>query len=184
MRKVLAYRFLSLAFLSTILFSNHCLAGFIFSPSFSFLESEDTDLGDYSRGSDIDIRLGYQFKFGFYIGALYSLSDQEFDDFSLGNSGFLAGPTVGLTTKGMYLFVTGIVVGDRDLNTGLVKYTRARGLQIDLGYAARLSKNFRLGPQLTYKTIEYQNAEFSGIASPTDYNWDAFTPYITLWLQF
>lgn len=172
-------------FLSLLLLAPKAWAGFVFAPALSFLSnSEPRSVDEPNRSVDVDFRLGYKFKFGLYIGGFYGLTDQEFDVFNNGNSGFLAGPTIGLANSGVYLFVTGVILGDRDLNSGLVKYTGARGLQIDLGYGAPLSKNLRLGPQITYRTIQYEDAELNGFPNPTDYQFESITPYITLWLQF
>ena len=158
-------------------------ANYLFAPSLSYLERNTNDNGTSSdvKLTKIDLKLGYVFDFGMYLGGVYSLSDENFGTDS---SDYTLGFSAGYIRDGFFGILTYHLLGERDLAAGGIKYSGASGFQLDTGYVIPLTDNLSLGPQLSWSDVKYRDQENSGIATSANYDWSGITPYFTLWFMF
>ncbi len=159
-------------------------AKILFTPSITYMSQEqeispapavDTKL------TIIDLRLGYVFDFGLYVGGLYSIQDH---DLLSDSSDSLLGPTLGYYNAGFLVAGTFYVYGEKDITNGSGKYSGVSGYQIDVSYAVPVTENFRMGPQLTYHSYEYSDLEVNGISGSADLKFSSITPYFNLTFVF
>ncbi|MCJ8276131.1 MAG: hypothetical protein MJK18_04755, partial [Bdellovibrionales bacterium] len=90
-------------------------AGLVFSPSFTFMSRELSDNNNPTQKEEltmIDVKLGYIFEMGLYVGGLYSLIDDELTD--VASSDFHFGPSIGYYNSGFFVAATYYVFGQRD----------------------------------------------------------------------
>ena len=108
--------------------SQLALAGFVFSPSVSYLERDLNDNGTETEAklSMVDLRLGYQLDMGLYLGGIYSIASEDI----LGGdtTNFLVGPSVGYFYSGFLAIITYHLFGERDLSVGNQKYSGGKRL--------------------------------------------------------
>lgn len=164
--------------------SQAALAQYMFSPSVSYLDRELNDNSNPAASSNlsiIDMKLGYIFDMGLYIGALYSLID---DEITSDSSDFHFGPSIGYYNSGFFVSGTFYIFGERDLAAGNTKYADVSGFQLDFAYAVPINKTLSIGPQITYHKVKYSDAQVSGLSSPTSYEWKGITPYAALFVNF
>ncbi len=132
-----------------------------------------------------DLRLGYVLPMGLYLGGMYSYIDSEVCSGSCSdNSGFLIGPSVGYSSlTGFYTILTYHIMGEQGDS---VKYTGGKGPQVDVGWIFPISTYVAIGPQLTWRSIEYDKQEVSalGITQDTDLKQTSIAPYVSLWFMF
>lgn len=158
-------------------------AGYVFAPAITYYERETHDTGNFSeaRLTTLDLRVGYLFDFGLYVGGLYSMSDEKL---AVDVTDFVFGPTVGYKYGNVYALLTYHLIGDRDLSSAGYRYSKGSGVQVDIGYLVPVTETFSLGPQLSYKNVKYSDVEIQGTQSAADYKWNGITPYFSLWFHF
>ena len=172
-----------------LLISQVSVAQVIFSPGIGYYstETETTDPAPSSSSSTenrIDLRFGYVLPMGLYVGGMYSMVDSETCSGSTcsDNSGFLAGPTIGYNSyTGFYALMTYHIMGEQGDGT---KFTGGTGPQVDLGWVFPLSAYFSIGPQITYRSIEFAERESNGVTVDTDRTATSIAPYLSLWFMF
>lgn len=159
-------------------------ANIVVSPGVSYISDkrDETTPGVSSSESQetlIDARLGYILPMGLYLGGMYSSTNSNGTD----NSGNMMGPTVGYfsSTTGFYSLLTYHISGEFGDTT---KYTGAQGPQVDVGWIFPVTRYFSIGPQLTWRSIEYSKRETAGVSVDTDYKRSTIAPYISLWFMF
>lgn len=151
-------------------------ASFDLSPS---LGTYKTDTG--ASYSQVEMRLGYTFDFGLYVGGLYSLSSTKFVQNA--DSYYIA-PTVGYNYMNLYVLASYIIAGEQDLASGGVKYGKASGTQFTFGYALPINEEVFFGPELNVRTVEYKDEEVQGIAGPTTRKDSTIYPSLAFWFRF
>jgi len=159
-------------------------ANIVVSPGVSYISNKydqttpSADIGD-STQTLVDVRLGYILPMGLYLGAMYSHIGG--DDAS--SSGNMMGPTVGYFSSmtGFYTLLTYHISGEFGDTT---KYTGAQGPQVDLGWIFPVTRYFSIGPQLTWRSIEFSKIESGPISVDTDFKRSTVAPYISLWFMF
>lgn len=137
---------------------NMAFANFQFSPSISTFKSDDE-----ATTTQLELRLGYAFDFGLFVGGFYSLGSDKFLEHT---NQYYLGPMVGYQYKGAYVLASYILTGEQDLSSGGVKYSGTTGYQGTIGYRMEIAKDVFLGPELTMRTVEFENREVQGIAAP------------------
>lgn len=156
-------------------------AQIVFAPAASYLKIEDEDAsGSLSETelSSYDFKLGYLHESGLYLGGMYTILGVN------DNDGYSAGPTVGFNHySGFFALFTYHLVGEMDNGPGLTM-TDGMGPQVDLGWVFPLTSSFHIGPQITYRSINYQKAETSTGSADIDYTRSNILPYITMWFKF
>lgn len=171
-------------------------AQFVISPGINYVsvKTEATTPATVSAEGDglgIDMRLGYIFPMGFYIGGMYSYLSGSFAFApSLGSdakdSGSLLGPTIGYyNPMGFNMLFTYHLMGDSksELNGVTATFKGASGFQFDIGWNFPITSVFGLGPQITYKSIEYGKVD-TGTEVTTDYKYTTIDPYLAFWFMF
>ncbi len=140
------------------------------------LDSETTELR-------ADIKLGYVLPMGLYLGGMYAHIDQEVCGGGCADSsGFLIGPSVGYhSLTGFYLLGTYHIMGEQGDTS---KFTGGKGPQVDIGWVFPVSTYVAIGPQLTWRSIEYDKLESAGTSQDTDYKQTSIAPYLSLWFMF
>lgn len=158
-------------------------ATILFTPSITYMEQELDDNGTQgdAKLTFIDLRLGYVTSFGLYLGGLYSIHDY---DLLADSSDSYFGPSIGYYNSGFLVVGTYYIFGERDITSGGTKYSGVNGFQIDLSYSVPITPMISVGPQLTYHSIEFDEAQNSGISSSTDYSISGVTPYFNITFMF
>ncbi len=148
--------------------------------------SLNPSLGFYKAGNDdsvsqLELRIGYAFDFGLYLGGFYDLTSQKFVEDA---DEFYGGIHVGYEYGGAYALVGYVLAGDQDLNSGGIKYTGARGLQVTAGYRLLITEDVYLGPELTYRKVSFEDQETQGVAGPTSRYDTVLIPSVALLFKF
>lgn len=151
-------------------------ANFSFSPAISTFKTDD----DLSM-TQLELRLGYSFDFGLYLGGMYSLASDRFLDHT---NHYYLGPQVGYEYGGAYVLATYILTGEQDLASGGVKYSGTTGYQATVGYRIAVAEDIYLAPEFTYRTVEFDNREVQGIATPGDRKDTHILPSVAVLFKF
>lgn len=160
--------------------------GLLFNTNFTMtsrkLDMNDAPIGEY-RATQLDTKVGYVFNFGLFAGAQlnYALGSTARTGPDTDSTAYSVGPTIGYSCSmtGLFLSATYHLLGVTDFS-GVGKYEKANGYQIDLGYPMKVSESLKLGPQLTLKRIDLEDGT-NGLA---DTKVKELTPYFGLWLYF
>jgi hypothetical protein len=163
--------------LFTILFLPQVsMASFVLNPSVGFYKT-DTD----NSLTQFELRIGYAFDFGLYVGGFYDLTTQKFVEDA---DEFYGGVHIGYEYGNVYGLIGYVVAGDQDLNSGGVKYTGATGVQATLGYRLLLTEDVYLGPELTFRRVSFDDEEIQGVAAPTNRQDEVLIPSIAVLFKF
>ncbi len=152
------------------------LAGFSLNPSYSWYR---TDTG--TSQSQFELRVGYAFENGLYVGGFYDLVSQKFVELS---SDYYVGVHVGYECHGAYGLLGYVVNGDQDMTSGGVKYSGASGVQFTAGYRLLLTEDVYLGPEITYRKVSFKDREISGLAGETNRHDEVLIPGIAVNFAF
>ncbi len=164
---------------SFLLLTTVSQAAVVFSPAVSYLsfETEEGGVSSESSVTYVDARLGYILPMGIYLGGMYAIENNE------NNSSYYGGLSVGYYNSGFSLIGTYHLLGEYDPD-GASKYTGASGIQVDLSYAFMVASNFALGPQISYRSVEYDKLEVSGVEFDSTRKETQILPMINLWFMF
>ena len=162
------------------------LAQFVVSPGIGYYsdKSEINNTESESTETRLDARFGYVLPMGLYLGGTYSYFNQENCSGSTctDGGGNMLGPTIGYySMRGFYTLFTYHITGEAGDDP---KFTGAQGPQVDVGWVFPLSSFFAIGPQLTWRSIEYDKVETSGVSQDTDLKNTSIAPYVSLWFMF
>lgn len=152
-------------------------AAFVLNPALGLYRSdEDNGL------TQLELRIGYQFESGLYLGGFYDLTSQKFVEDA---DEFYAGVHIGyVCPTGVYALLGYVIAGDQDLDSGGVKYTGATGVQATLGYKMLLAEDVYLGPELTYRRVSFEDEEIQGAPGKTNRNDEVIVPGFSMLFKF
>lgn len=151
-------------------------AGFSLNPSYGVYRTDAQN-----SMSQIELRVGYEFDMGLYLGGFYSLASQKFIDDS---SDYYVGVQAGYSCHGVYGLVGYVINGDQDLTSGGIKYSGAHGLQVTAGYRVLLMEDVYIGPELTYRKVSFDDIEVSGLATEASRYDEIVIPSIAVNFKF
>ena len=151
-------------------------AGFSLNPSYGVYKTDTQN-----SMSQLELRVGYEFEMGLYLGGFYSLASQKFIDDS---SDYYVGVQAGYVYKGVYGLVGYVINGDQDLTSGGIKYSGAHGLQVTAGYRAELMEDVYIGPELTYRKVSFDDIEISGLGTEASREDEIVIPAIAVYFAF
>lgn len=176
---------LPLVFFASLLIGFQANAAILFAPSVTFMQQslKDNALPEAeNKLTVIDVRLGYVTDFGLYLGGLYSLHDHN----NLADSSdSYFGPSVGYYNSGFFIAGTYFLYGERDLTNGAGKYAGVSGYQVDVAYTVPVTESLRIGPQLTYHSIKFDELLApGGIGTPSDYALTGLVPAFNFMFVF
>lgn len=159
--------------------------GMAFNPSIATYRNDNdtvkaTGLSGRSM-TQIELRLGYEYDFGLFVGGFYSLGSDKFLDHT--NQWYL-GPMVGYQFMGAYVLAAYILTGENDLASGGLKYSGTTGYQGTIGYRAEIVEGIFLGPEFTFRSVEFDNREVQGIVNPGDRSDTHVLPSIAVFFKF
>ena len=178
-------KFLILASVSLLIFSSYGQAQVVFSPGLAYLSDTQEQTDPTSSNVETsqlraDIRLGYILPMGLYVGGMYAYNSVDVN--GTDSTGFLAGPSVGYhSMMGFYTMLTYHILGETGDTT---KFTGAKGPPVDIGWVFPLTSSFALGPQITYRSVEFDKIETAGSSIDTDLKQTSIAPYLSLWFMF
>lgn len=177
-----------LPFLVLLFLTPPVLAQLVISPGVGYYTNTTEESGAEvdSKQTRVDARIGYILPMGLYLGGNYAFTSGESCASGQGcsdESGFLIGPSLGyFSMMGFYTLFTYHIMGEQG---DADKYTGGKGPQLDLGWVFPLTSYFSIGPQLTWRSVEYDKFEASGAtAVDTDRKETSIAPYISLWFMF
>lgn len=166
-----------IAIFVTLLVVNVSQAQIVFAPGVTYTSNKWQNTGatvSDSKTTIFDLKLAYLHSSGLYLGGMYS-SMKVGDD-----SAYAAGPTLGYNHySGFYALFTYHLLAQYQRNGGS-KLTDGMGAQIDFGWVFPLTSMFSLGPQITYRSLNFKK----DAGATTDQTWTSINPYISLWFQF
>jgi len=151
-----------------------------FSPSASYFTQDDEVDGVTSESelSTYDFKLGYVHSSGLFLGGMYQMSSVNDDKATA------VGPTLGFKHfSGFYALFTYFLMAEQD-SGATTTFTDGMGPQIDVGWMFPLTYMFYIGPQISYRSINYSKADISGASTEVDYTRSNVLPYISLWFRF
>ena len=175
--------------LATLVLTSPALAQLIFAPGVGYVDrqteaTQPATVDQSSAETRFDLKLGYVLPMGLYLGGMYAFLDSEdcVGNTCSDSSGFYAGPSIGYhSLTGFYALFTYQILGEvGDTN----KLTGAQGPQVDLGWVFPLTSYFAIGPQITYRSIEYDKLETPTGSQDTDTKDTSIAPYVSLWFMF
>lgn len=123
--------------------------------------SQETEFGSAKSEyavTNIDGTLGYIFSSGLYLGGIFNSTTVDTGDKITGSH---YGVSVGYVRSGWLIHAHYLLGGTVDDDAG-GDLEKGAGYQVDLGYNFNLGGAFFLGPQITYRTMEY---EFKDVAT-------------------
>lgn len=164
-------------------------AEFVFSPTFSYRQDKiETSSGTTDQKETIlNFRMLYQLGGGLAVGGLYSMDTVDSGDGQT-EKATAYGPSIGFLPQGpgFNLIGTYLVFAEREYkqSSSMIKYKDGKGMQIDVGYALMVGK-FGLGPQLSWRSIEYKKVQLNGgTDSSTTLKLTEIRPMIALFFSF
>jgi hypothetical protein len=130
-----------------------------------------------------DFKMGYIFRGGFYFGLLYSGDTQDIDTTSPKTNRESLGLTFGIVRRG-FSFMGSYMPYSRQSISGaldVTEYSKGSGFQLDFSYYFRLGRFLSIGPQLAYKSYQYNEAEdLTNFDSTANSKHRVLTPMLSL----
>jgi hypothetical protein len=118
-----------------------------------------------SKEMNSDVKLGYQMPSGLYLGLIY-VNDATESSQKTSLNGY--GPSVGYSSDVWFIHAHSILSSEFDPIVGdSSKYTKGSGLQIDLGYLFPFGASFRMGFELSHRTLEFKALTTSSVDDTT-----------------
>lgn len=162
-------------------------AEWVFSPALSYRTEKvkDTVGGVVNTTTDTsnftaDLRMLYAVSGSVYFGGMYKIIKNT--SFSADTTGSAAGPTLGFSTGGFSMFATYHLMGDYKTTT--TSYTDGKGLQLDFSYHVMVGGNFGLGPQISYRDVQYAKYTTGGVTASDPHEVSTWDPYIAIFFVF
>jgi len=180
-----ALALVSASVFSSVLLSSTASAEILFSPTLNYTETKVENPGNSKvRSTAIDLRLGYVGGSGLYLGGLYNT--ETIDDGGPKDKKTSIGPSVGwVHNSGFNLIATYHVFNtEYEVNGGAQKFTEGKGPQIDIGWLFKMGSMFSLGPQFTWRSIEYGKVESGGVKVDSDTTITEIRPMVAFGFQF
>jgi hypothetical protein len=134
---------------------NIATANFEFSPSLSVFKTDKEE-----SSSQVELRMGYTFESGLYAGGYYSIASDRFIEYV---NQYYLGIHLGYSYKGLYALAGYALTGEQDFVSGGVKYSRPEAYSATLGYRMEVTTNVFLGPEFTWRQVEYTSREVQGV---------------------
>ena len=175
-----------LPILLSMVIASPALASFVLSPGVGYFSAKREETAPLTVSGQttelrLDFKVGYILPMGLYVGGMYASTNS--DDGTNSNGGNLMGPTIGYySMMGFYSLFTYHILGEEDF--GSDKYTGAQGPQADIGWIFPLTSYFAIGPQITWRSIEYDKFESNGTSVDTNRKDTSIAPYVSLWFMF
>jgi len=148
-----------LILLTIFVLPNMAFAGFNLNPSFGIYKSNTEN-----NNSQIELRLGYTFDMGVFVGGFYTLASDKFIDDS---DEYYLGPIVGYQWNGLYGLAGYVASSAQDMKSGGTKYSSGEGYQATIGYRMLVAEDMYLGPELEWRNVKYSSKEIQGVGAPT-----------------
>jgi hypothetical protein len=174
-------------FIFSLFLANTVFASFVINPSVSYM-SRETEMTQPAAASGkqsetrIDVKLGYVLPMGLYLGGMYASTSEK--NGTVTDKGSSIGPTIGyFSMMGFYTLFTYYIIGQMD-STPPNKFTGGKGPQVDVGWVFPISAYFSIGPQITWRSLEYNKFETAGVSLDSDYKATSIAPYLSLWFMF
>jgi hypothetical protein len=169
-----------------------------FSPTVFYSDFNDKDDNSTSNASSssknmlIDLRLGFMMLEGIYVGGIYSTEQGSGSSNGVDTlrDGKRYGPSIGLILSDFNFLIHYFVSADLGTKSGSTQndYSDGSGLQFDAGWKFMLFDIVGIGPQLTYRNINYKKATQttstgSSVGTNT-YNRSETEPRLAFWVTF
>lgn len=169
---MLKYIVLIVALVPSIAFAN-----IEFSPSLSIFKTDKE-----ASASQVELRMGYKWDFGLYVGGFYNLASTRYIEHV---DQYFLGVHVGYSWRGIYGLAGYAVTGEQDFASGGVKYSRPNAYSLTAGYRMEVTEGVYLGPEFTWRQVEYTSREVQGVPQgDTGREDNQILPSITLLFVF
>lgn len=157
------------AILSSLVISSQASA-FVFAPAFNYNSQKEDSVKESSY--TLDLRFGTMIGDPWYIGGIYDIQKENSGGLDTDTWGL--GPSVGLIYPNLSFIISYYLVSERQ--TPGVKFDKALGPQIDVGYSFPIGGSVKFGPQLTWRDVRYNNPAVKKVSS--------FKPYLAFYFSW
>ena len=129
-------------------------------PALSYISASEQTEGSQTVTSSTlfgDLKFGYMWKSGLYIGGLY-----HYETGSIaggGTSTTAAAPSIGFFHGSWMAIFSYELYAQRKLAGSNITYSSGMGYQFDLAYTPAVTDTFSVGPQLTYRSTTYAKTQ-------------------------
>ena len=108
-----------------------------------------------------DLRMYYIFRGGFTFGLLYGVESQDINGGGPKTDRTNIGLTFGYIKWGWTALASYLPYSVQTLSgtADISEYSKGSGVQLDMAYHFRLGRYFSIGPQITFKSINYKEGE-------------------------
>jgi hypothetical protein len=186
-------RFLSCFFVVSCLFTSvlplsKAVAheGLVFNPTALYYTYRESSVSGTTKLAAIyyDLKLGYAFANNFYLGAIYSGMNRDYDTQGT-KTRTSYGVSVGYFAESTGLYVMGhYYISSEYDDFSSVSLKKGSGYQADLGYFFTVNQSIKVGPQLTYRGFKYAQQTSGGVTSSAGYVHNEFVPFVSLGFFF
>ncbi len=158
-------------------------AGFVLGPSLLYNETKVENGGTTGKTTvtAIDVRAGYLFPQGLFLGGIYNNETVKSGGFE--QKGVHYGPSVGYVAKSFNFIASYLMAGELSYSGGS-KRIEPTGPQLDVGYVFDVGSNLSVGPQITWRSLEYAKAEAGGVKVADKYKVTEIRPMVALLFVF
>lgn len=172
---------------ANVAFAGQQSAGWKLMPSLMYTYSNVQNGTSIAAANRIlgDAGLGIMFQGSpLFVGGLISYDSTTNSGASTDKDVFTSyGASMGLLTDTIYMIVTYIASSqyDQTASSILTTFTGGSGFQFSVGYLFSISQSMSLGPQFSYKSVNYsQQKGVSGVTTSANYTHNTLLPFLTL----
>lgn len=152
-----------------------------------FYANSESDLtkigGSKSENSQTyyDLSLGYTWASGLYLGGIYGSHQDDSGNNEISEN--YLGASLGYHMSG-WEFNAHYFLSAENETSSTTSLTDGSGIGVDLAYLWNINSNFRVGPQLGYRSFNYTKYKSSGSKTEADTSISYTLPFIVFGLVF
>jgi hypothetical protein len=168
-----------LVFALIFFYNPNSRADFVFSPSLFYKTYSEGDNGSSVDVTETyyDVNLDYLGASGLLLGGIYSHMSREQGSSETARTAY--GVSIGYTDTSWFLRGHYFLSSEYEVGTNR-KYTDGKGYQLDVGYWFQGFSKLKLGPQLTYRSLNYSKYN----SQKADHTSTDLMPYFSLAIIF
>lgn len=128
-----------------------------------------------------DVRAGWTFDSGFYLGGIYAVETTGDGTDDQDRTSY--GASIGYSKNGWTILGHYLISSEYKAST-TTTYQKGSGFQVDFSYLFKTGMHFAIGPQLTYKKIDYKEVDVSDVVSDVELSYTQVLPMVVFAILF